>query len=96
MIEISKNTLQQTAEIFKLLGDQTRLAIVCKLFNGNRCVNKLSEELEMTASAISHQLRNLKQMRVVSCIKAGKHVVYSLKDDHIITIITQAVKHISE
>jgi ArsR family transcriptional regulator len=84
------------AEFFSVMGDSTRIKILYLLFEGEMCVCDISEKLNMSMSAISHQLRVLKNARLVKYRKQGKSVIYSLHDDHIKTIINMGVEHIKE
>lgn len=84
------------AEFFSVMGDSTRIKILYLLFEGEMCVCDISEKLSMSMSAISHQLRVLKNARLVKYRKCGKSVLYSLDDDHIKTIINMGVEHIEE
>ena len=83
-------------ELLKELGDSTRIKILCVLLESEMCVCDLAEVLKMTQSAISHQLRVLKQMKLVKNRREGKTVFYSLADGHIQTIISQGMEHITE
>ena len=84
------------AEFFKVFGDTTRIKILCALFESELCVCDLASLLSMTQSAISHQLRMLKAMRLVKYRREGKSVFYTLADDHVRTIFDQGCKHIAE
>ncbi len=84
------------AEFFSVMGDSTRIKILYLLFEGEMCVCDISEKLGMSMSAISHQLRVLKNSRLVKYRKQGKSVFYSLHDDHVKTIINMGVEHIEE
>ncbi len=84
------------AELFKAFGDSTRVRILSVLQTGELCVCALAETLNMTPSAISHQLRLLKQMRLIRARKAGKSVFYALNDDHIHLIFALAYEHVTE
>ncbi len=84
------------AELFKIFGDTTRIKILYVLFEAEMCVCDIAQILNMTVSAISHQLRILKQARLVKFRKAGKSVFYSLADDHIKKIIDNGIEHINE
>ena len=84
------------AEFFSVIGDSTRIKILYLLFEGEMCVCDISEKLSMSMSAISHQLRVLKNNRIVKYRKEGKSVLYSLDDDHVKTIINMGVDHIDE
>lgn len=88
--------LKELADFFKVFGDTTRIRILCVLFQSEMCVCDLAEVLGMTQSAISHQLRMLKQMKLVKNRREGKTVFYSLADSHIQTIMNQGMEHISE
>ena len=85
-----------TAEFFKILGDATRMKILSALFQEEMCVCDIANLLNMTQSAISHQLRVLKQTRLVKYRKEGKVVYYSLEDEHVKHIVDEAISHISE
>ena len=84
------------AEFFSVIGDSTRIKILYLLFEGEMCVCDISAMLSMSMSAISHQLRVLKNSRLVKYRKVGKSVLYSLDDDHVKTIINMGVEHINE
>ncbi len=88
--------LQDIAELFKVFGDLTRVRILFALFQQETCVQEIANQLGMTQSAISHQLRILKQARLVSSRREGKSIFYALADDHIDTIFRQALEHIAE
>lgn len=88
--------LYDVAELFKVFGDSTRVRIICALFESELCVCGIAEVLGMTQSAISHQLRVLKQARLVKYRREGKTVFYSLADAHIKTIFNQAFEHVME
>lgn len=84
------------ADFYKVFGDATRVKILCVLLESEMCVCDLAELLGMTQSAISHQLRVLKQMKLVKNRRDGKTVYYSLADGHIQNIISQGIEHIME
>ena len=84
------------AEFFSVMGDSTRIKILYLLFEGEMCVCDISEKLSMSMSAISHQLRVLKNAHLVKFRKSGKSVLYSLDDDHVKNIINMANQHINE
>ena len=88
--------LYDLAELFKVFGDSTRIRILYVLFESEMCVCDIANVLGMTQSAISHQLRVLKQNRLVSFRREGKSIIYSLADDHVRSIINQGYEHISE
>lgn len=88
--------LYEIANLFKIFGDSTRIRIMFVLFKKEMCVCDIAEALEMTQSAISHQLRILKQSRLVKSRRAGKTIFYSLADSHVKGIFYQAMEHILE
>ena len=92
----AEEELHALADFYKVFGDATRVKILCVLLESEMCVCDLAELLNMTQSAISHQLRVLKQMKLVKNRREGKTVYYSLADGHIQTIISQGMEHIAE
>jgi ArsR family transcriptional regulator len=88
--------LYNLAELFKVFGDSTRIRILFVLFEAEVCVCDLAQALNMTQSAISHQLKILKQNKLVKSRREGKSVFYSLADGHVRTIIAQGREHIEE
>lgn len=89
-----EDSLYDLAELFKVFGDSTRIRILFVLFEAEVCVCDLAEALGMTQSAISHQLRILKQNKLVKSRRDGKQVFYSLADEHVRTIIGQGMEHL--
>ncbi len=88
--------LYDLAELFKVFGDSTRTKIIWALFEEEMCVCDIAFLLNMTQSAISHQLRVLKQARLVKPRREGKNIFYSLDDEHIGEILNQGMSHINE
>ena len=88
--------LYDLAELFKIFGDSTRIKILYVLFESEMCVCDIAKLLGMTQSAISHQLRGLKQSKLVKARREGKTVFYSLADDHVHTILKQGMDHVAE
>lgn len=88
--------LYDLAELFKVFGDSTRIRILFVLFETEVCVCDIAQALNMTQSAISHQLRLLKQNKLVKSRRDGKSIFYSLADGHVRTIIAQGREHIEE
>lgn len=88
--------LYDVADLFKVFGDCTRIKILYALFESEMCVCDIADLLNMSQSAISHQLRVLKQARLVKYRRDGKTVFYSLNDDHIKTIFNQGLEHVLE
>lgn len=91
-----EDDLYDLAELFKVFGDSTRIRILFALFKEELCVCDLAEVLSMTQSAISHQLKILKQAKLVKSKRDGKQVFYSLSDNHVSTIIAMGLEHIEE
>lgn len=88
--------LENVADLFKIFGDRTRIRLLRALFQSEMCVCDMAYLLDMTQSAISHQLRILKQAKLVKNRKEGKVVYYSLADQHVMQIFVQAYDHIKE
>ena len=88
--------LYDLAELYKVFGDSTRIKILYVLFESEMCVCDIAQLLNMSLSAISHQLRILKQSQLVKSRRDGKSVFYSLADDHVYRIINQGFEHIKE
>lgn len=88
--------LYDLADLFKIFGDSTRIKIICALFQSEMCVCDIATLLGMNQSAISHQLRVLKQARLVKYRKDGKVVYYTLDDDHVKGIFDQGLAHLNE
>ena len=93
---MDERTVYDLADLFKVFGDSTRLRILCVLMEQEICVADLADTLEMTQSAISHQLRTLKQLKLVKARRRGKMVYYSLDDDHVRSIIETGREHLEE
>lgn len=89
-------TLCDLSELFKLFADSTRIRILYALFEAELCVCDIAQLLGLTQTAVSHQLRQLKQGRLVSSRREGKVVFYSLADDHVRSVIDQGMEHIME
>lgn len=87
-------TLYRLAELFKVFGDTTRIRMLYVLSKEELCVQEIADKLSMTQSAISHQLRILKQMYLVKFRRDGKTIYYSLADDHVATIMNQGLEHV--
>ena len=91
-----EGTLFRLADLFKTFGDGTRIRILYVLFEHEVCVCDLARLLGMTQSAVSHQLRILKQARLIKARREGKTVFYSLADEHVSVLLQQGTEHISE
>ncbi len=96
MSEKNVEILYDVAELFKVFGDSTRIRILDALSETEYCVGDLAEALEMTQSAVSHQLKLLKASRLVKTRRDGKNMFYSLADDHVRTIIAMGREHVEE
>ncbi len=92
----NEDNLIDMAELFKVFGDSTRIKILCCLFQGEQYVQELADQVGTSQSAISHQLRILKQAKLVKSRRQGKLVGYSLADDHVKTILGMAKDHLEE
>ena len=89
-------TQDRIADLFKAFGDITRVRIMTLLLSGEKCVNDIAQTLELTQSAVSHQLRLLKQLQLVKNRREGKNLLYSLADDHVRTILQMGLEHVLE
>ena len=92
----SKEFLGGLAEFFKLFADETRLRILDLLVSGEKCVSEISEKLDVSQSAVSHQLKTLRNSNLVKANKVGQTVNYSIKDEHIETILRYGIEHLKE
>lgn len=88
--------LYDLADLFKVFGDTTRIKILYSLMGQELCVADIAELIGATQSAVSHQLRTLKQARLVKFQRDGKNVIYSLSDDHVYTMLAQGMTHTCE
>ena len=91
-----EDLLMDLSELFKVFGDSTRIKILYVLLESDMCVCDLAQILNMTQSAISHQLRILKQSKLVKNRREGKTVIYSLADGHVRSSISQGMEHVGE
>ena len=91
-----KEILEQIAELFKGFADPTRVHILSLLARSELCVTDIAEAVELSQSAISHQLRMLKQMHLIKYRREGKNILYSLADDHVKTILEMGLEHVLE
>lgn len=90
----SKELITRAAGFFKVVGDETRMKILCAISTDELCVNDIASALDMTKSAVSHQLRLLKDEGLVKSRRDGKNIFYSLDDQHVVDIIDIAFTHI--
>ncbi|MBQ6851646.1 MAG: helix-turn-helix transcriptional regulator [Oscillospiraceae bacterium] len=86
----------QIAELFKVFGDATRVRILAQLFDREVCVNDIAQAVDLSQSAVSHQLRILKQAHLIKYRRDGKNILYSLADDHVRTILQMGLEHVTE
>ena len=91
-----KEILEQIAELFKGFADSTRVHILSLLARSELCVTDIADAVELSQSAISHQLRILKQMHLIKYRREGKNLLYSLADDHVRTILQMGLEHVME
>ncbi len=91
-----KETMDNIAELFKGFADATRVHILSLLIERELCVTDIAEAVELSQSAISHQLRILKQMHLIKFRREGKNILYSLADDHVKTILQMGLEHVLE
>ena len=92
----SEKVIQQTAALFRALGDPARLRLMELLFDGAHCVSELAQETSESMSLISQRLKILYQAGLVTRKRTGKHIYYALADEHVITLLDNAFKHIEE
>ncbi len=93
---MNEDELCDLAELFKIFGDSTRIKILYDLFDGEKSVSEICEDLDMNQSAISHQLKILKVSKLVRSHRSGKAMMYELDDEHVKTIIAMGKEHIEE
>jgi ArsR family transcriptional regulator len=91
-----KETLTHIAQLFKGFADPTRVHILYLLAEREQCVSDIAQQVELSQSAISHQLRILKQMQLIKFRRDGKNILYSLADDHVKTILEMGLEHVLE
>ncbi len=91
-----EDSLYELADLYKIFGDSTRIKIMYLLLKSEMCVCDIADVLNMNQSAISHQLRVLKQNKLVKNRREGKSVIYSLADQHVMSILSQGMEHIME
>ena len=91
-----KQTIDRIADLFKGFADPTRVHILSLLAMEELCVTDIAERVELSQSAISHQLRLLKQMHLIKFRREGKNILYSLADDHVKTILKMGLEHVLE
>ena len=93
---LNEDKMIDLAELFKIFGDSTRIKIINVLLYGEMCVGDIADKINMSQSAVSHQLRILKSSKLVKCSKCGKESYYSLDDEHVEKIFRLGCEHINE
>ena len=96
MYQLDDDKLIDLAELFKIFGDSTRVKIINVLLNGKLCVNDIANQIGMSQSAVSHQLRILKDSKLVKYEKNGKEIMYFLADNHVEKIFKMGCEHVEE
>ncbi len=93
---LTEEELFELADLFKMFGDSTRIKILYDLFDGEKNVTEICEDIDMNQSAVSHQLKALRTAKLIRSRREGKSVMYALDDDHVKTIIAMGKEHIEE
>ena len=93
-MKLTEQTASKLAELFSALSDASRVRLISLLMEGEMGVSALAEELSMTESAVSHQLRGLRQMRIVRARKEGRQVFYTLEDEHVQKLYSMGLDHV--
>lgn len=92
----TERQIRDSSELFKVMGDPTRLSVICTLLSGRQCVHELARIVDMSQSAISHQLRVLRQAHLVRYRRDGRHTWYTLADEHVRALVEVAIAHVDE
>ncbi len=95
-VHVTTDEVEMLADLFSHTSDPTRLKVLLHLLEGEQCVCAISDKLDVSVSAVSHQLRRLRTGGLISRRKQGRHVYYSLADDHVRTLISVGLEHIRE
>ncbi len=93
-MKLTEEQIYVLSDFYKVFGDSTRIKILVELINGEKTVTELVDNLDMSQSAISHQLQVLRKNRIVKNKRKGKYVIYSLDDSHILSTLTEGIEHI--
>lgn len=96
MAEIDEHTAAHVAELFRAFSDTSRVMILCELLDGEKNISALAELVGVSQSAVSHHMRGLRQMRLVTARREGKEVYYRLDDPHLVTLFKQGIAHVQE
>lgn len=94
MFNTKKELIPRAATFFKVVGDETRMKILCSIAADELCVNDIAQSVEMTKSAVSHQLKLLREEGLVKCRRDGKNIFYSLDDQHVVDLLEIAFVHL--
>ncbi|OJF76633.1 MAG: hypothetical protein BKP49_05585 [Treponema sp. CETP13] len=92
-MNLNEENRTKCCSFFKVLGDPTRFKIIETLYDGEKCVSEICAALQMTPSAVSHQLTTLKKVKVVKSRREGKNIYYSFDDEHVVGVINLALEH---
>ena len=95
-VSIDQKVVQALADTFRILGDPTRVRIVDALADGELCVHEIADRVDISESAVSHQLRLMRNMRIVRGRREGRCVYYTLDDQHILSLFQQGLRHVIE
>ena len=93
---VDRTIVQALADTFRILGDPTRVRIVAALADGELCVHEIAERVDISESAVSHQLRLMRSMRIVRGRREGRCVYYTLDDQHVLSLFQQGLRHVTE
>jgi len=93
---LDSKVVQALADTFRILGDPTRVRIVAALEDGELCVHEIAERVDISESAVSHQLRLMRSMRIVRGRREGRCVYYTLDDQHVFSLFQQGLRHVTE
>lgn len=95
-MQADSREVEVLAELFHQMADPTRLLLLMSVFSGEKCVCELAEKTDVSVSAVSHQLRSLRTARLVRSRKKGRHVFYTLDDDHVRDLVSKGLEHVRE
>lgn len=95
-LQVDSGEVEVLAELFHQMADPTRLLLLMSVFSGEKCVCELAEKTDVSVSAVSHQLRSLRTARLVRSRKKGRHVFYTLDDDHVRDLVSKGLEHVRE
>jgi len=96
ILDTDPEEVEMLAELFHQMADSTRLSLLMSLFNGERCVCDLAKQSNVSVSGVSHQLRSLRIARLVRSRREGRHIFYSLDDEHVRDLVSKGLEHVRE